>query len=158
MPAVAMFYHLKSAGLDDTVIMILNRAMGQGWRLMLRSPDQGLLEHLDAKLWLGPEDSFLPHGLQGGQHDQDQPVLLGAGSIANCAKGLFLLAGADVDLAELPGLERVWVLFDGQDTAAVQVARSQWTKLTGWGLAAQYWSDETGSWVKKVEKAAVPVG
>lgn len=158
MPAVAMFYHLKSAGLDDTLTMILSRAVGQGWRVMLRSLDQSILVHLDAKLWLGSEDGFLPHGLQGGPYDADQPVLLGSGPIANGANGLFLLAGADVDLAELPGLERVWVLFDGQDAAAVQVARSQWTRLTGWGLAAQYWSDETGTWVKKVEKAAVPVG
>jgi DNA polymerase III subunit chi len=155
MPAVAMFYHLKSAGLDDTVTMILSRAMGQGWRVMVRSPDKDLLDHLDAKLWLGPEDGFLPHGLQGGPHDADQPVLLGSGSITNGAKGLFLLGGADVDATELPGLDRVWVLFDGQDETAVQRARSQWTRLTGWGLAAQYWSDETGSWVKKVEKAAV---
>ena len=146
MPAVAMFYHLKSAGLDDTVTMILNRAIGQGWN------------HLDAKLWLGTEDSFLPHGLQGGPQDADQPVLLGSGTIDNGAKGLFLLAGADVEPAELTGLERVWVLFDGHDMAAVQVARAQWTRLTGWGLAAQYWSDETGSWVKKVEKAAVQSG
>jgi DNA polymerase-3 subunit chi len=158
MPAVAMFYHLKSAGLDDTVTMILTRAIGQGWRVMLRSPDKGILDHLDGKLWLGPEDSFLPHGLQGGPHDADQPVLLGSGAITNGAKGLFLLSGADADRAELSGLERVWVLFDGQDTAAVQVAREQWTRLTGWGLAAQYWSDETGSWVKKVEKAALPAG
>lgn len=155
MPAVAMFYHLKSAGLDDTVAMILTRAIGQGWHVMIRSPDMAMLDHLDAKLWLGPEDGFMPHGLQGGPHDAEQPVLLGSGPIINAAKGLILLGGADVDWSELPGLERVWVLFDGHDEAAVQGARAQWTRLTGWGLAAQYWSDETGSWVKKSEKAAV---
>jgi DNA polymerase-3 subunit chi len=158
MPALAMFYHLKSAGLEDTVTMILTRAIGQGWRVMLRSPDKSILDHLDGKLWLGPEDSFLPHGLQGGSHDADQPILLGSGINTNGAKGLFLLTGADVEQGELLGLERVWVLFDGQDMAAVQVARAQWTRLTGWGLAAQYWSDETGSWVKKVDKPAVQAG
>jgi DNA polymerase-3 subunit chi len=154
MPSVAMFYHLKTAGLDDTVTMILSRAMAQGWRVMLRSPDKALLEHLDTKLWLGPEDGFLPHGLEGGPHDADQPVLLGSGPVTNVARGLFLLGGADLEAAELTGLERVWVLFDGHDEAAVQLARVQWARLTGWGLAAKYWSDETGSWVKKVEKAA----
>ena len=149
-----MFYHLMRAGLDDTVTMIVTRAMGQGWRVMLRSTDPGLLQHLDEKLWLGAEDSFLPHGLEGGALDAEQPVLLGQGAIANGARGLVLLAGAEVARDEVAGLERVWLLFDGADADAVQAARSQWTLLTGWGLAAQYWSDEDGPWLKKVDKAA----
>jgi len=149
MPATAMFYHLTQKGLDETLTMILTRALGQGWRLMIRSPDQGLLQHLDEKLWLGPEEGFLPHGMQGGAHDALQPVLLGPGPIANGAQGLFLLAGGDVAEGEVAGLERIWLIFDGADAAAVQAARGQWQRLTGWGLPAQYWSDETGSWVKK---------
>ena len=30
----------------------------------------------------------------------------------------------------------------------------QFARLTGAGMAAQYWSDEGGAWVKKTEKAA----
>ena len=149
-----MFYHLMRAGLDDTVAMIVTRAVGQAWRVMLRSTDAAMLQHLDDRLWLGAEDSFLPHGLQGGAQDGDQPVLLGQGPIGNGAQGLMLLAGAEVAREEVAGLERVWLLFDGADEAAVQAARGQWTLLTGWGLAAQYWSDEDGAWVKKVEKPA----
>ena len=155
MSAVAVFYHLTRSGLDDLVATLLNRAYGQGWRVMVRCLDKGLLEHLDAKLWLGPEDGFLPHGMQGGSHDAQQPVLLGSGAIANEAKGLLLLGGAAAGPAEVVGLERVWLVFDGADEAAVAAARRQWTLLTGWGLAAQYWADETGAWVKKVAKAAV---
>ena len=155
MSPVAVFYHLTRSGLDDLVATLLNRAAAQGWRVFLRCPDKGVLEHLDAKLWLGPEDGFLPHGMQGGEHDVAQPVLLGSGEIGNEAKGLMLLGGASMERAELAGLERVWLLFDGADDAAVQAARGQWTQLTAWGMAAQYWADETGSWVKKVEKAAV---
>lgn len=155
MAAVVMFYHLTRSGVDETVTTILGRALGQGWRIMIRSPDKGLLDHLDAKLWAGPEDSFLPHGLEGGPHDADQPVLLGSGAITNGARGVFLLAGATVAQAELTGLDRVWLLFDDQDPAAVQAAREQWTRMTAWGLAAQYWKDDTGPWVKKMEKAGV---
>lgn len=155
MSATAVFYHLTRSGLDDLVSTVLTRALGQGWRVCLRCPDKGLLDHLDAKLWLGPEDGFLPHGLAGGMHDAVQPVLLGNGEIVNGAKGLLLLGGALVAQPELAGLERVWLVFDGADEAAVQAARGQWTLLTGWGLAAQYWADDSGSWVKKVEKAVV---
>jgi DNA polymerase-3 subunit chi len=157
MTAVVMFYHLTRSGLDETVVTILNRALGQGWPIMIRSPNKGLLNHLDAKLWAEPEDSFLPHGVEGGPSDADQPVLLGSGTITNRARGVLLLGGATVDPAELPGLDRVWLLFDSADEVAVQAARGQWTRMTGWGLAAQYWSDETGPWVKKMEKPATAV-
>ena len=154
MPATTMFYHLQHKGLEDTVIPILTRAMATGWRSMIRCADPGLIEHLDAKLWLGPEDGFLPHGCEGGPHDADQPVLLGAGPISNAAQGLFLLSGATATRAEADSLTRIWVIFDGADPVAVQGARTEWTRMTSWGLAAQYWSDETGAWVKKTEKAA----
>ena len=72
-------------------------------------------------------------------------MLLGQGAIANGARGLVLLDGAEVQPDEVAGLERVWLLFDGADEAAVQAARAQWTRLTGWGMAAQYWSDDSGA-------------
>ena len=154
MTATAVFYHLTRAGLDETVLTTVTRALTAGWRVMIRAPDPGVLYHLDAKLWLGPEDGFLAHGLQGGAHDAEQPVLLGQGPIANAAKGLMLLAGADAARAETSGLERIWILFDGADPDAVAVARQRWTSFTGWGLSAQYWSDEGGAWVKKTERTA----
>ena len=148
-----MFYHLMRGGLTDTVMMILGRATGQGWRVMIRCPDTGLAQRIDDLLWL-PEDSFMAHGRAGSPHDARQPVLIGPGPAVNAPQGLMLLAGADVLPDDPEGLERIWVLFDGADEAAVAFARGQWTALTGRGLAAQYWSDEGGSWVKKNEKPA----
>jgi DNA polymerase-3 subunit chi len=152
--ATAVFYHLIRSGQDDTVQTTVTRALAAGWRVMIRSADAGLLAHLDAKLWLGPEEGFVAHGLQGGPHDADQPVLLGQGAICNAARGLMLLSGAEAAREEISGLERIWVLFDGENTEAVALARLRWGEFTSWGLAAQYWSDETGPWVKKTERAA----
>ncbi len=154
MPAVAMFYHLIHAGLTDTAQMLLARATGQGWRVMIRCPDPGLAHRLDEMLWL-PEDSFLPHGrATGGPEDCRQPVLIGPGAAVNGARGLMLVAGAEFTPADLPGLDRLWILFDGGDAEAVNRARAQWSLATGMGLAAQYWSDEAGAWVKKSERPA----
>ena len=156
MPATAVFYHLMRAGLDETVLTTVTRALGAGWRVMIRAPDMALLQRLDAQLWLGPEEGFLAHRLAGGPYDADQPVLLGHDKIANGAKGLMLLGGGEASPEEVAGLERIWVLFDGSDPDAVAQARQSWTRFSGWGLAAQYWSDEGGAWVKKSERAAVP--
>lgn len=151
-----MFYHLTRSDLAETVGMIVTRALGQGWRVMLRCPDEALAHRLDQALWL-PEDGFLPHArATGGAADARQPVLIGPGPAVNGARGLMLVAGAAVEPEDLPGLERIWVLFDGADQPALDHARDQWRALTAQGLAAQYWTDEGGTWAKKTERAASP--
>lgn len=149
----AVFYHLTRSGPEETLATILPRALAAGWRVMIRSPDMARLERLDGKLWLDPEDGFLPHGLAGGAFDAEQPVLLGARAATNAAQALALLDGAE-PLAGEHTLERIWVLFDGADDAAVQAARGLWTRLTGEGMSAQYWSEESGRWAMKTEKKA----
>ncbi|NUB42855.1 DNA polymerase III subunit chi [Fertoebacter nigrum] len=150
---VVMFYHLTRSPPEETAQLLLGRALVAGWRVMLRGTDAARLDWWDQRLWLGPEEGFLPHGLAGGPHDADQPVLLGRGEIGNGAQALMLVDGAAVTPDEARGLERVWLLFDGQDDAATAAARVQWKALTGAGLAAQYWSEETGKWQKKAESA-----
>jgi DNA polymerase-3 subunit chi len=110
-----------------------------------------LLKRLDDVLWQGPEDGFLPHGMAGGPHDADQPVLLGEGQ-SDGFGCLMSVGGADVTAAEVGALERVCILFDGHDGDALQHARGQWKALTDVGCAAQYWAQEGGRWVKKAEK------
>lgn len=149
----AYFYHLTRRPLDETLAMLLGRAGGAGWRVAVRGTEQGRMEWLDQKLWLGPEDGFLPHGLAGGPHDADQPVLLcteeqTAGNNPAC---LMTLDGARLLAEEVDALERVCVLFDGHDEGAVQVARGQWSALKKAGCSAQYWSEESGRWEKKAE-------
>ncbi len=151
---IVNFYHLTRFTMDEVVDMLVPRALDQGWRVMIRSPDRGALERQDARLWLGPEEQFLPHGLEGGQHDADQPVLLGQGPALNAARAVLLLGAQAVDLAEAQAIERVWLVFDGGDEAAVTTARGQWKAVTTAGLAAQYWNDGSGRWEKKAESAA----
>lgn len=149
-----MFYHLTRSTPQETIATLLPRARAAGWNVMLRGTDQAALQAIDTALWLNPEDSFLPHGLAGGPHDADQPILLGQGAISNAAAGLMLIDGAETTPVEAGALQRVWVLFDGADEAALSGARRLWTTLTSAGLAAQYWSEESGRWEKKTEKAA----
>ncbi len=89
----------------------------------------------------------------GGAHDAAQPVLLTTGTdLPNGAVCLMSVGGAEVSAPEVMAMERVCVLFDGNDAAAVQAARIQWKTLTDAGCPAQYWSEESGRWEKKAEK------
>ena len=150
-----MFFHLIQSAPADTLAINAPRALGQGWRVLVRGTDREALDRLDAELWLkGGEESFLPHGVEGGPQDADQPVLLGLGGPVNGAKVVALVDGASSDDAEIAAMERVWVLFDGNDPDRLQAARVQWKAMTAAGHAAQYWSEESGRWEKKAESAA----
>ena len=148
----AYFYHLTRRPLEATLPMLVGKALQAGWRVAVRGVDPGRMDWLDQKLWQGPEEGFLPHGLAGGPHDADQPVLLTtAPDMPNAAACLMTVDGAGVEPDEVQRLERVCILFDGNDPDAVQVARGQWKALTGAGCSAQYWSEEAGRWEKKAE-------
>ena len=148
----AYFYHLTQKPLETTLPMLLGKALGAGWRVAVRGTDAARMDWLDQKLWLGPEDGFLPHGLAGGPHDAAQPVLLTvAREAGNDPQCLMTIDGAEVAPDEVTRLDRVCILFDGNDPAAVEVARGQWRALTGAGCSAQYWSQDSGRWEKKAE-------
>lgn len=146
----AYFYQLTRSPLEATLPMLLGKALGAGWRVAVRGTDGARLDWLDEKLWLG--DGFLPHGRAGGEFDADQPVLLTTeAEVPNGAVCLMAVDGAAVGAEEVTALERVCVLFDGNDGDALQAARDQWKALTGAGCAAQYWSQDGGGWEKKAE-------
>jgi DNA polymerase-3 subunit chi len=150
--ARALFYHVTRSAPEATLALLVGRAMGQGWRVMIRGTDEARLRWFDDWLWREPEDGFLPHGMQGSPDDARQPVLLGTGPVGNAAQGLLLIDGAGTTAEEAAALERVWVLFDGADAAAVAGARGLWKRLTDGGVAAQYWSEKTGKWAMEAEK------
>jgi DNA polymerase-3 subunit chi len=148
----AYFYHLTRKPLEVTLPMLLEKARGAGWRVAVRGREAARMDWLDEKLWLGPEEGFLPHGRAGQPHEAEQPVLLTTeAAMPNGAACLMTVDGAEVSPEDVQALERVCVLFDGNDAAAVQVARDQWKTLTGAGCQAQYWSEASGRWEKKAE-------
>jgi DNA polymerase-3 subunit chi len=148
------FYHLTETPLEATLPMLLSKARGAGWRVLVRGTDLGLLERLDTLLWQGAVDDFVPHGLAGGPHDAEQPILLGTSVGAEGFGCVMSVGGADVSAEEVTALERACILFDGHDGDALAHARGQWKALTGAGVAAQYWAQDGGRWVKKAESGA----
>lgn len=145
----ALFYHLTRSTAEALVPSLIGKSRQAGWRVELRGTEAGRMARLDELLWQG--DGFLPHGLAGGPHDALQPVLLtvagkGQSVGADC---LIAIDGAAVDPAECARAQRVCVVFDGNDPAALDMARGQWRMLTGAGVAAEYWSEAGGRWEKK---------
>lgn len=148
----ALFYHLTHDPLEVTVANLCTRALQTGWRVAIRGRDASQLDRLDQALWLGDKASFLPHGLAGGPHDADQPILLTtAPDSPNSPKAVMAVDQAAIDPLEVAGLERLWVLFDGADESAMALARTQWKAMISAGVVAEYWSQDSGKWQMKAQ-------
>ncbi len=150
----AYFYHLTRRPLEVVLPQLLERALGQGWRVLVRGCDADRLAQIDESLWTFSDDGFLPHGIAGGKDDADHPVLLTTNdALPDDRACVMSIDGAAVKAEEVAAIRRACVLFDGADPAALAQARSQWRDLTQAGAAAQYWSEESGRWEKKAESA-----
>jgi len=145
----ALFYHLTRSPAESLLPVLIGKSLAAGWRVELRGTDPERMDQLDRHLWQG--DGFLPHGLAGGPHDARQPVLLTvAGQPAtNRSSCLMALEGVEVVVQEVQTLQRACIIFDGGDAVATTRARDQWKALTGAGVTAEYWSEESGRWERK---------
>lgn len=149
----AYFYLLTENTVEQTLPSLIGRAQGQGWQIELRGVDAGRMDKLDQALWLGPDVGFLAHGLAGGASDALQPVLLTTQPTDRAC--IMCVDGAEVTPDQVQAAQRVCILFDGNDGAALAHARTQWKSLTGAGCAAQYWAQSDGRWVMKAEAASI---
>ncbi len=146
----AYFYHLTRQPLEVALPALLEKASGAGWRIEVRGTSPERMQWLNDKLWLGPDDGFLAHGLAGSDKDLHQPILLttNAESGFSC---IMSVDGAIIEAQEVNDSQRVCILFDGLNETAMQQARGQWKTLTEAGCAAQYWSEESGRWQKMAD-------
>jgi len=149
MPEVR-FYHLTQSPLEQTLPVLLATSLSRGWRVLVQGGDAARLRFLDTHLWTTPDDSFLPHGLEG--QGAAQPIWLTTSEEnPNNAGVLMLIDGAKAAPERMARFDLVALFFDGGDTAAVARAREDWKAVVEAGLPAVYWAQEGGSWAQKAK-------
>lgn len=145
-----LFYHLQNQPLERVLPTLLEKSLERGWRVVVQCASDERVEALDAHLWTFRDDGFLPHGTHRESAAADQPILLTVhDDNPNAASVRFLVDGAPVP-ADAEAYERLVLMFDGNDDAAVAQARARWKAAKEAGFALTYWqADEQGRWVKK---------
>lgn len=144
------FYHLHTQTLEQALPAILMKALSGGRRVVVRFADEPSLAQFDDHLWTYHPDAFLPHGVEGGAQDADQPVILTTReSNPNKADMLVLC-----DQQTVPGNVTEFSLccdfIDGRDPAAIESGRARWKTCKEAGHALTYWQQtETGGWEQK---------
>lgn len=147
-----LFYHLERQRMEDVLPMLLLKTLERGWRAVVQCGQKDKLADLSTHLWQWRDDAFLAHGTADDGFAEHQPIWLTAGDDApNGANVRILVDGADCE--DATGLERLVVMFDGGDEAAVSAARAKWKQVCAQtGMQATYWQqDGGGRWVKKAE-------
>ncbi|MCW5695385.1 MAG: DNA polymerase III subunit chi [Bauldia sp.] len=143
-----LFYHLQRQPLEAVLPALLERSLERGWRVVVQAGSRERVEALDAHLWTYRDESFLPHGIDA-ETAAEQPVFLTEGEInPNRADVRFVVDGAA--MGTVNGYQRVVLMFDGNDEAAVAAAREAWKGLKDAGHNATYWQqNDAGRWEKK---------
>ena len=142
------FYHLLSTPLERALPRLLERARGQGHRIVVRAASAERVEHLNALLWTYDEASFLAHGSTRDGNPESQPIWLSdREDNPNGASILFLLDG--VSAADVASFARCIDMFDGNDPDAVAAARDRWRQAKDAGHSLTYWQQTTVGWERK---------
>jgi DNA polymerase-3 subunit chi len=145
-----LFYHLERRRIEQALPDFLEAALAEGYRIVVQTPSREWRDALNERLWTYREDSFLPHGSAADGDPTSQPIFLTETDEApNGATLRVLLGPADVERFRDAECERVIVLFDSRDEAAMAEARTAWKQLTSGGGAPSYWKEgDEGGWVK----------
>ena len=140
------FYHLERRRVDEALPTLLEHALDEGRRVLVRASSDEMVAALNERLWTYDDASFLPHGAAGDGDPMTQPVFLTTElENANAATMLVRLSGAETGDAE-DAFDLVVILFDGRDETVLAQARGEWRRLKDQGRAISYWreSDEGG--------------
>jgi DNA polymerase-3 subunit chi len=141
------FYHLEQRRVDQALPSLLEAALEDKRRVLVRASSDEMVAALNELLWTYDDASFLPHGAAGDGDPMTQPIFLTSElENPNAATMLVRLSGAET--AETDDVfDLVAILFEARDEAALAHARSEWRRLKDEGRAISYWreSDE-GAW------------
>ncbi len=145
-----LFYHLQRQPLERVLPSLLERSLERGWRVVVQAASDERVDALDAHLWTYKDDGFLPHGTVREAEAAAHPVLLTtADHNPNGATVRFLIDGAPMP-EDAAAYERIVLMFDGEDPAALEAARARWSEAKGNGFETTYWQfDEAGRWQRK---------
>ena len=144
------FYHMTRSTADDALPALLQKTLQQGKRAMVCCAAD-LAPKLSAAIWSFGEGSWLPHGIDGNDDDDASlcPIWLSDAPEKNPNNASYMFFINGMDIASIDDKERIFVLFDGTNEAAVSTARQQWKTCREAGHDLSYWQqDGAGKWMQ----------
>jgi len=145
------FYHLSKSSLDEALPKLASKAYESGKRIKIKVGGELRVDFLSSLLWTFDEESFLPHGVKKDGFADMQPIYLSSDDEnPNGATLLFAVDGADINLENTQGFERILYIFDSNNENELSKARTTWLAFKGNAGERHYWQQTpAGSWQEK---------
>ena len=125
------FHHLERRRVDQALPELLERALKEGRRVLVRASSDEMVAALNERLWTYDDASFLPHGAAGDGDPMTQPIFLTAeAENPNAATMLVRLSGAEASPAD-DAFELVILMFDGRDEARARARAGRMAAAQG---------------------------
>ena len=140
------FHHLERRRVDEALPGMLERALEEGRRVVVRASSARWSAALNERLWTYDDASFLPHGAAGDGDPETQPIFLTSeADNPNGATMLVRLAGVEAAEADA-AFDLAMLLFDGRDDRRSPSPAANGGGSRTWGPRISYWreSDEGG--------------
>lgn len=145
------FYHMERSQLENTLPMLLTKALERNHRILIKTPNPQQSKKLNDWLWTFDANSFLPHGMAADDFAQEQPILISDSendNTPNAADVLILTEGQVAD--NLKDFALVCEMLDGRDPSQVEAARTRWKSYKNQEFEVTYWQQSAeGRWEKK---------
>ena len=145
------FYHLQKQTMEDVLPKLLEKAYSSGSKIKVKVGTEARVDFLNSLLWTYNDESFLPHGSKKDGAAELQPIWLSADDDnPNGASMLFLTDEAMLSESDTEIYTRIFNIFDGNNSEALQNARDLWKNLRSSGAELHYWKqDNDGHWAEK---------
>lgn len=125
------------------------KVLGAGLKAVILTGSKERMIDLDGALWTDDPASFLPHGIEGSEQADQQPLYITT-TPENPAGATVLVLTDGATAAGFDGYDRCLEMFDGNDVTMVEAARARWKSYKEQGHDLTYWQQtDSGGVVKK---------
>lgn len=146
------FYHLKKTNTYLALCKLLNKAIDQQNKILVRTDSKETSEEVDEYLWSYDPTSFVPHSKLGDHDNTHSPIFITHEmDNLNNACYLFILNTPNFSVSEIPHFQRTFILFSDADKDFMDTARKLWADTAAFDLERKYWVEEKKSWVLKMD-------
>ncbi len=107
--------------------------------VLVLCPDADFMQRLDKRLWTIHPESFLAHGVSGGNAEEDaaQPILLALSVVRDNSPEVLVNGGLEVP-PDVEGFAHIVDFVDGWDEGLKQAARERFRTYRDMGLEPAY--------------------
>lgn len=144
------FYHVTAQSLEQAIPALLNKAYGQGRKIVLMFGNAKDMARYDEGLWTARADGFLPHGTNKDPYAQEQPIYLTTTIENPNDADMLALCNIHTVPENIEGFSLVCDFLDGQDEDSIVAARARWKAYKDLGHSVTYWQQtQQGAWEQK---------